>query len=118
MKIGLRTPSFKKSFSARTSGRATRAIKRALIPGYGKRGMGIFHPKRALYNKVYRKTTFSLLDIAKIFSGPKRSKRSNVANGTNDANGVNDVNGASGGGCTCLFWLLVAAMVVFFCVFL
>lgn len=40
MKFGLRTPSLKKSISARTTGRAKRAIKKALIPGYGKKGMG------------------------------------------------------------------------------
>lgn len=113
MKIGLRTPSFKKSFSARTSGRATRAIKRALIPGYGKRGMGIFHPKRALYNKVYRKTTFGIFDIAKIFSGSKRSKGANAANAANGADGANVAPG-----CNCLLCLLIAALTVFFCVFL
>ena len=36
-----------------------------LIPGYGKRGMGILHPKKALYNRVYRRTTFGLGDILK-----------------------------------------------------
>ena len=56
----MRKPSLKKSLSARTKGRATRAVKKALIPGYGKKGMGILHPKRALYNKVYRKTTFEI----------------------------------------------------------
>ena len=40
MKYGMRKPSWKKSLSARTKGRATRAVKRALIPGYGKKGMG------------------------------------------------------------------------------
>ena len=65
MKIGMRKPSLKKSISARTTGRAKRAIKRAIIPGYGQRGMGLLHPKRALYNKVYRKTTFSIFDLAK-----------------------------------------------------
>ena len=65
MKYGMRKPSFKKSISARTRGRATRAVKRALIPGYGKKGMGLLHPKKALYNKVYRKTTFGLGDILK-----------------------------------------------------
>jgi hypothetical protein len=34
--------------------------KVALIPSYGKKGMGILHPKKAIYNKVYRKTTFYL----------------------------------------------------------
>lgn len=49
MKYGMRKPSWKKSLSARTKGRATRAVKRALIPGYGKKGMGWLHPKRKLY---------------------------------------------------------------------
>lgn len=53
------------STSARTRGQATLAVKRALIPGYGKKGMGALHPKRALYNKVYRKTTFGLGDLLK-----------------------------------------------------
>lgn len=44
--------SWKKSLSARTKGRATRAVKRALIPGYGKKGMGWLHPKRKLYNTI------------------------------------------------------------------
>ena len=62
MKFGFRKPSIKRSISARTTGQAKRAIKRALIPGYGKRGMGILHPKKALYNRVYRRTTFGLGD--------------------------------------------------------
>ena len=65
MKIGMRKPSLKKSFSARTTGRAKRAVKRAIIPGYGKKGMGLLHPKKAVYNRVYRRTTFSIFDIAK-----------------------------------------------------
>lgn len=69
MRYGMRKPSWKKSLSARTTGRAKRAVKRAVIPGYGKRGMGWLHPKRALYNRVYRKTTFSIFDLAKAGSG-------------------------------------------------
>lgn len=66
MKFGMRTPSFKKSFRARTTGRAKRAVKKALIPGYGKKGMGwIKNPKKAAYNKVYNKTSFSIWDIFK-----------------------------------------------------
>lgn len=41
MKFGLRTPSLKKSLKARTTGRAKRAIKKALIPGYGKKRYGM-----------------------------------------------------------------------------
>ncbi len=66
MKFGMRKPSWKKSFKARTTGKAKRAIKRALIPGYGKKGMGwIKNPKKAVYNKVYRKTSFSIWDLFK-----------------------------------------------------
>ena len=65
MKYGMRKPSWKKSLSARTKGRATRAVKKALISGYGKKGMGWLHPKRKLYNTIYKKTTFSLFDLFK-----------------------------------------------------
>ena len=65
MKFGLRTPSLKKSISARTTGQRKRAVKRAIIPGYGKKGIGLLHPKRAMYNKVYNKTTFSIFDLFK-----------------------------------------------------
>lgn len=66
MKFGMRTPSFKRSISARTTGQLKRSVKRALIPGYGKKGMGwIKNPKKAMYNKVYHKTTFSIFDLFK-----------------------------------------------------
>ena len=66
MKFGLRTPSLKRSLKARTTGRAKRAVKKALIPGYGKIGAGwIKNPKKAAYNKIYRKTSFSIWDIFK-----------------------------------------------------
>ncbi len=66
MKFGMRTPSLKKSVKARTTGKLKRSIKKALIPGYGKKGMGwIKNPKKAAYNKVYHKTSFSLFDLFK-----------------------------------------------------
>ena len=66
MKFGMRKPSIKKSFKARTTGKAKRKLKKALIPGYGKKGMGyIKNPKKAVYNKVYKKTTFSFWDLFK-----------------------------------------------------
>ena len=56
-----RKPSFKKSFSAKTKGRATRTIKRACNPCYGKKGSGwINNPERAAYNHLYNKTTQSV----------------------------------------------------------
>ena len=58
-----RKPSFKKSFSAKTKGRATRTIKRACNPCYGKKGSGwINDPKRAAYNHLYNKTTQGVHD--------------------------------------------------------
>ena len=66
MKIGMRKPSLKKSIKARTTGKAKRALKKAVIPGYGKKGTGwLKDPKRAAYNKVYKKTTFSIFDLFK-----------------------------------------------------
>ncbi|WP_346913773.1 hypothetical protein [Clostridium sp.] len=68
MKIGMRKPSIKKSIKARTTGKLKRKVKKAIIPGYGKKGMGwIRDPKKAMYNKVYRKTTFSIWDLFKLF---------------------------------------------------
>lgn len=66
MKFGMRKPSLKKSLAARTTGKAKRAVKKALIPGYGQKGMGwLRDPKKAAYNNVYRKTTFGLKDLFK-----------------------------------------------------
>lgn len=66
MKFGMRKPSIKKSLKARTTGKAKRAIKKAAIPGYGKKGTGwIKNPKKAAYNKIYNKTSFSLWDLFK-----------------------------------------------------
>ena len=61
MKYGMRKPSAIKSFKARTTGKAKRAVKKALIPGYGKKGSGwIKDPKKVAYNKIYRKTSFRI----------------------------------------------------------
>ena len=61
MKFGFRTPSPRKSIAARTKGRVTRAVKKAVVPGYGRKGMGwAKDPARAAKNAVYRKTTRSI----------------------------------------------------------
>jgi len=61
----MRKPSIRKSIAARTS------LKRYIRHNLGvkaPRGWGwITNPKKALYNKVYRKTTFSIFDIFKFF---------------------------------------------------
>lgn len=64
MKVGFRKPSIKKSIKARTTSKVKRKIKKVVNPYYGKKGMGyIKNPKKAVYNKVYHKTTFGLSDI-------------------------------------------------------
>lgn len=74
MKIGFRKPSIKKSIKARTTGKIKRKIKKAVIPGYGKKGMGwVKNPKKAAYNKVYNKTTFGVSDIFKTSGGKSKS---------------------------------------------
>ncbi|UPS09231.1 hypothetical protein [Lactococcus lactis] len=66
MKFGMRKPSITKSLKARTTAKYKRKVKKALIPGYGNKGMGwAKNPKKAAYNKVYKKTTFSLWDLFK-----------------------------------------------------
>ena len=66
MKFGMRKPSIKKSIAARTTGRAKRSLKKAIIPGYGKKETGwIKNPKKAVYNKIYNKTSFNIWDLFK-----------------------------------------------------
>lgn len=66
MKVGMRKPSLKKSFSARTTGKLKRQIKSTANPLYGKKGVGwVSNPKKAAYNKVYKKTSFSIFDLFK-----------------------------------------------------
>lgn len=66
MKIGFRTPSLKKSLKSRTTSKYKRQLKSAIDPTYGKKGVGWFkNPKKALYNKIYNKTTRSIFDIFK-----------------------------------------------------
>lgn len=65
MKFGMRKPSLKKSFKAKTTGKLKRSLKKSINPMYSKKGTGILHPKKKLYNKVYNKTTFSLFDLFK-----------------------------------------------------
>lgn len=65
MKFGIRTPSLKKSISARTTGKAKRKLKRITNPFYGKAGTGwISNPKKAAYNKIYSKSTVSFKGVS------------------------------------------------------
>ena len=63
MKVGLRKPSIKKMISSRTS--VKRIVKNSLglkAPrGYG----WLTNPKKAAYNRVYNRTSFSIFDVIK-----------------------------------------------------
>ena len=66
MKMGMRKPNLKRSIKARTTGKAKRAIKKSVVPGYGKKEAGwISSPKRAASNKIYSKSSFSFWDLFK-----------------------------------------------------
>jgi len=81
MKIGMRTPSLKKSFKARTTGKLKRETKKAINPLYGKKGTGLLtNPKKSLYNKVYNKTTIdSLVTLKKADSNNVNNKKTKQA---------------------------------------
>lgn len=75
MKVGVRKASIKKSISAKTKGKTTRAIKRSIDPTYGRKGVGIIKdPKKAIYNKVYNKATVDIRELSKISSSKSVNK--------------------------------------------
>ena len=62
----MRKPSLNKMIKARTTTKLKKAVKSSINPLYGKKGMGwVNDPKKAAYNKVYKKTTFSFWDLFK-----------------------------------------------------
>ena len=66
MKFGFRKPSLKKSFKARTTSKVKRTVKKAVNPLYGKKGIGfVKNPKKAVKDKVYKKTTIGFWDLFK-----------------------------------------------------
>lgn len=57
MKLGMRKPSLRKSIAARTS---AKRILQAKLGLRAPRGLGwLTDPKKAAYNRVYNRTTFS-----------------------------------------------------------
>lgn len=79
MKVGIRKPNLKKSLKARTTGKVKRQVKSAVNPFYGKKGMGwIKDPKKAAYNKVYKKVTVDPLKPLKYSSSPKTKTTNNT----------------------------------------
>lgn len=67
MKFGVRTPSWRKWIAARTSWK--RLVRHSLglkaPQGYG----WITNPKRAAYNRVYRRTTVGCVSLAIVLLG-------------------------------------------------
>lgn len=64
MKVGYRKPSVSKKLKSKTTARVKRATKSSFDPLYGIKGMGYINdPKKAVYNKVYNKTTKSVYDM-------------------------------------------------------
>lgn len=91
MKIGLRKPSLKKSFKARTTGKLKRQAKKALIPGYGKKGMGmISDPKKSVYNKVYNRTTIGIGDSINSSKKSKKTDNERIIQFNRQLNILND----------------------------
>jgi hypothetical protein len=66
MKFGIRKPSLRKSFAARTS---PKRFVRHSLGLKAPRGFGwLTNPKRAAYNRIYNRTTVSFWSIlAKLF---------------------------------------------------
>ena len=84
MKFGYRKPSIKKSISARTTGRAKKAVKSAILPGYGKKGAGwVKNPKKATYNHIYNKTTKSIFDTTSSNNSSQNVSQSNISYNSN-----------------------------------
>ena len=73
MKVGLRKTNYKrraknkmwKSTLGVTPSTAKRRMKKQVNPIYGSKLSGSLKPKKKVYNKVYKKTSFSIFDIFK-----------------------------------------------------
>lgn len=84
MKMGVRKPSLKKSLKARTTGKLKRSLKKSVNPLYGKKGIGMINnPKKAVYNKVYNKTTVSAAKVAGVNTSKTTSTNAKKANSNN-----------------------------------
>ena len=79
MKIGIRKPRLKKSIKARTTGVLKRKVKKSVNPLYGKKGVGMINdPKKAIYNKVYNKTTVDVRNIVSSKSNRNTGSKNKV----------------------------------------
>lgn len=88
MKVGLRKPNLEKRFKARTTGKLKRQAKHAVIPGYGRKGMGYLKdPKKALYNKMYHKATIDPLTLLE-----QNSKKASTAMKNRTSENIDEAN--------------------------
>lgn len=104
----MRKPSLTRSLKARTTSKWKRQAKKAIIPGYGKKGMGwVKNPKKAMYNKVYHKTTFGLSDL---FKPSKKRAKNNKQPLQYDSSRQHTSNKNNRGS---LFFLIVSLILLF-----
>lgn len=88
MKVGIRTPSLKKSFKARTTGKLKREVKSAINPLYGKKGMGfIKNPEKSVKNSIYHKTTVGVGDLVKSTNTSSKSGTQTTSVSESSSNG-------------------------------
>ena len=93
MKIGMRTPSLKKSIKAKTTGKAKRTLKKSINPTYGKKGMGLINnPKKAVYNKAYNKTTLNSAGLSTHKQTSSTRGHSNINNSSREYEAVQVVD--------------------------
>ena len=110
MNLGPRKPSIKRSIKARTTGKVKRSVKKATIPGYGKKGTGwIKDPKKAAYNKTYNKTTFGVNPLS---SNTKKvhSEKTQI-NKTESIPNDDATNTCCG--CGCLVFIFIILLFIF-----
>ena len=85
MKVGMRKPSIKRSIKARTTGKIKRKLKSSINPLYNKKGMGLVNdPSKAIYNKVYHKTTFGVRDVINACSDTNKNNSTNNISSNKD----------------------------------
>lgn len=85
MKVGIRKPSIRKSVKARTTGKLKRSVKKTVNPLYGKKGMGLVNdPKKAVYNKVYSKTTIGVNSLSETTSSKSNNHKTSSGNAGNN----------------------------------
>lgn len=73
MKIGMRKPSLTRSLKARTTSKWKRQVKKAIIPGYGRKGWDGLKIQRKPC--ITRFITRQPLDFQICLNHPKREKR-------------------------------------------